>query len=183
MSRLGDGTNVVAITEDLVSRATAGETSAIADLLRLAQTDIRRYARRSCRNPSDAEDVVQEALIVLYRKVGQIRRLGAISGWLFRIVNRYCIRFAMRLAGVPYAEEAEAIERRFARMPTEELRLDIARAIESLPAHYREIVVLRDMEELTIDEIAARLSTTRETVKARLHRGRGLLREYLSDVE
>jgi len=183
MSRLGDGTNVVAITEDLVSRATAGETSAIADLLRLAQTDIRRYARRSCRNPSDAEDVVQEALIVLYRKVGQLRQVGAISGWLFRIVNRYCVRFAMRLAGVPYAQEAEAIERRFARMPAEELRLDIARAIESLPAHYREIVVLRDMEELTIDEIAARLSTTRETVKARLHRGRGLLREYLSDVE
>lgn len=175
------GGNAV-ITEDLVSRATAGDTYAITDLLRLAQTDIRRYARRSCRNPSDAEEAVQEALIVLYRKVGQLRQVGAISGWLFRIVNRYCIRFAMRMAGVPYAQEAEAIERRFARMPTEELRLDIARAIESLPSHYREIVVLRDMEELTIDEIAAQLAATRETVKARLHRARGLLREYLNDA-
>lgn len=170
------------ITEDLVSRAMAGDASAIADLLRFAQTDIRRYARRSCRNPSDAEEAVQETLIVLYRKVGMLREAGAISGWLFRIVNRYCIRFAMRMAGVPFAQEAEAIERHFARMPTDELRLDIARAIESLPAHYREIVVLRDMEELTIDELAAKLATTRETVKARLHRARGLLREYLNDA-
>jgi len=172
---------IAAINDDLVSRATAGDMVAITDLLRLAQTDIRRYARRSCRNQSDAEEAAQETLIVLYRKVGTLRQVGALSGWLFRIVNRYCIRLTMRMAGVPFAQEAEAIERRFARMPTEELRLDIARAIESLPAHYREIVVLRDMEELTIDEIAVRLGATRETVKARLHRARGLLREYLSD--
>lgn len=181
MNARGNRGMAVAITEDLVLRATAGDIGAITDLLRLAQTDIRRYARRSCRNPSDAEEAVQETLIVLYRKIGQLRQVGAMSGWLFRIVNRYCIRLTMRLAGVPFAQEAEAIERRFARMPTEELRLDIARAMESLPDHYREIVMLRDMEELTIDELAARSSTTRESVKARLHRARGLLREYLNE--
>jgi RNA polymerase sigma factor (sigma-70 family) len=171
----------IAITEELISRATAGEACAIMELLRLAQTDIRRYARRSCRNHCDAEEAVQETLIILYRKVGTLRQVGAISGWLFRIVNRYCIRLTMRIMGVPFAQEAEAIERRFARIPTDELRIDIARAIESLPPHYREIVVLRDMEELTIDEIAEKLSTTRETVKARLHRARALLREYLNE--
>lgn len=181
MSAGGSGA-AAPILEELVSRALAGETEAIADLLKRAQTDIRRYARRSCRNPSDAEEAVQETLIVLYRKVGTLRQVGALNGWLFRIVNRYCIRFAMRMAGVPYAQEAEAIERRFARMPTEELRLDIARGIESLPQHYREIVVLRDMEEMTIDEIAGQLSTTRETVKARIHRARALLREYLNEA-
>ena len=175
------GTMAVAITEDLVSRATAGDVGAIRDLLSLAQTDIRRYARRSCRNHSDAEEAVQETLIVLYRKVGTLRQVGAISGWLFQIVNRYCIRLTMRIVGVPFAQEAEAIDRRFARMPTHELRLDVARAIESLPAHYREVVVLRDMEELTIDEIAEKLASTRGTVKARLHRARGLLREYLNE--
>ena len=182
MSAVGRGAIVAPITADLVSRAMAGDTRATANLLRLAQTDIRRYARHSCRNPSDAEEAVQETLIVLYRKVGALRQVGALSSWLFRIVNRYCIRLAMRMAGVSFAQEAEAIERLFARMPTEELRLDIARAIESLPAHYREVVMLRDMEELTIDELAARLSTTRETVKARLHRARGLLREYLNEM-
>ena len=80
---------------------------------------------------------------------------------------------------MPSAIDAEAVERRFAQVPKPELRIDIARAIQSLPEHYREIVVLRDLEELTIDEIAGRLRATRETVKARLHRARALLREYL----
>ena len=62
-----------------------------------------------------------------------------------------------------------------------EIRLDLAAAIQSLPAHYRNIVLLRDLEELTIDEISATLELSREAVKARLHRARKLLREYLSD--
>lgn len=173
---------IAVLTEDLVGRARAGDALAIADLLRLAQTDIRRYARRSCRNHSDVEDAVQETLIVLYRRIGSLRQVGAISGWLFRIVERYCIRLTLRLAGVPFAQEAEAIERRFARIPKAELRLDIARGIESLPEHYREVLVLRDMEELTIDEIAGKLAATREAVKARLHRARALLREYLGEI-
>ena len=82
---------------------------------------------------------------------------------------------------MPSAIEAEAVEQRFAQVPKPELRIDIARAIQSLPEHYREIVVMRDLEELTIDEIAGRLGSTRETVKARLHRARALLREYLID--
>ena len=68
-----------ALTSDLVARATAGDAGAIVALLSVAQTDIRRYARRSCRNTSDAEDAVQETLIVLYRKVGSLRQVGAIS--------------------------------------------------------------------------------------------------------
>ncbi len=115
---------------------------------------------------------MQETLIVLYRKVGTLRQVGAISGWLFAIVNRYCLRLALRLAGVASAREDEAAEEHFARVPTPDLRMDVARAIQSLPEHYRAVVVLRDLEELTIDEIAARLDATRETVKARLHRAR-----------
>ena len=121
---------------------------------------------------------MQETLIVLYRKVGSLREVGAISGWLFRIVNRYCLRLAMRLM----ACRRPSRRRRSSsapQVPKPELRIDIARAIQSLPEHYREIVVLRDLEELTIDEIAGRLRSTRETVKARLHRARALLREYL----
>ena len=104
------------LTADLVSRAVAGESGAIEALLRVAQTDIRRYARRSCRNASDAEEAAQEALIILYRKIGTLRQVGAISGWLLRIVNRFCLRLALRLAGVPFAVEAEAIEQHFAQM-------------------------------------------------------------------
>lgn len=168
-----------ALTSELVARASTGETAAIEALLRIAQPDIRRYARRTCRSTNDAEEAVQETLIVLYRKIGSLRQIGALSGWLFRIVNRYCLRLALRMAGVPSAIDAEAVEQRFAGTSRPEVRIDVARAMQSLPEHYREVVVLRDLEELTIDEIAQRLSATRETVKARLHRARGLLREYL----
>ena len=62
---------------------------------------------------------------------------------------------------------------------TSDLRIDLARAIQSLPEHYRAVLLLRDVEELTIDEIAARLTLTREAAKARLHRARRLVRDYL----
>lgn len=61
----------------------------------------------------------------------------------------------------------------------EAVRVDVAKALESLPAHYREIVLLRDFEEMTIKEIAARLQLTASATKSRLHRARELLREYL----
>jgi RNA polymerase sigma factor (sigma-70 family) len=59
------------------------------------------------------------------------------------------------------------------------LRIDLARALESLPAHYLEVVLLRDFEELTIAEIAARLGESVAAIKSRLHRARELVREYL----
>ena len=109
--------------------------------------------------------------------------LWAPLGWLFAIVRRECLRFAARLTGHPVdLDEAladPANEARLVSMPQHELRIDVSRAIESLPSHYREIVLLRDVEELTIDEIAAALMLSREAVKGRLHRARALLREYL----
>jgi RNA polymerase sigma-70 factor (ECF subfamily) len=65
--------------------------------------------------------------------------------------------------------------------PVDDLRLYLAGAIQSLPPHYRDMVLLRDAEGLTIDEMARARGLTREAVKARLHRARALLREYLKD--
>lgn len=59
------------------------------------------------------------------------------------------------------------------------MRIDLANALESLPAHYMEVVLLRDFEELTIAEIAERLGESPPAIKSRLHRARELVREYL----
>lgn len=69
--------------------------------------------------------------------------------------------------------------RDWAHLRPEDIRIDLSRAIQSLPAHYREVILLRDIEEMSIDEIAAVLGLTRESVKARIHRARMLIREYL----
>ena len=164
----------------LVTAARAGERDAILALLALAQPDIRRYARRSCAGSDHVDDVVQETLWLLYRRVGTLRTLTSISGWLLAIVRRECLRFAARFGvGAQASHELQADYLPPAHLSDQELRIDLAAAIESLPAHYRDVVILRDVEELTVDEIAAALALTRESVKGRLHRARGLLREYL----
>jgi RNA polymerase sigma factor (sigma-70 family) len=63
--------------------------------------------------------------------------------------------------------------------PTETLRLDVSRAIAALPTHYRDVLVLRHIHELTIGEVAARTGLTSANVKSRLHHARQLTREYL----
>lgn len=162
----------------LLESARAGDREAIHSLLVLAQPDIRRYALKSCRLSQDADEAAQETLLILYRKVGSLRVPTSFSGWLLAIVRRECLRLA-RLSFGWISIDAVA-EERFANLPLPELRLDLANAIESLPLAYREVVLLRDMEELTIDAIAERLRLTRESVKARLHRARKLMREYLT---
>lgn len=162
---------------DLIASAQGGDRAALASLLTAAQPDIRRYARVTC-SAADIDDAVQDALCVLHRHVGNLRAVGAFWGWMFQVVKRECIRLAKRaLNGAPI--DIVENDARFASRPEHELRLDLTNAIEALPVHYREVLVLRDIEELTIDEIAGRLASTRETVKARLHRARALVREYL----
>ncbi|MBI2768103.1 MAG: sigma-70 family RNA polymerase sigma factor [Burkholderiales bacterium] len=168
----------------LVEAARGGNEDAILALLAIAQPDIRRYARRSCNTSDDVDDVVQETLWLLYRRVGSLRALASLSGWLLAIVRRECLRMASRVTGksvgLDDALHDPANEDRLGRLPQDELRIDVSRAIQSLPEHYREVVLLRDVEEMTVDEIAAALGLTRESVKGRLNRARAQLREYLS---
>ena len=163
----------------MFAAAQAGDPAALERVLRELQPDIRRYARRQCHRTSSIEDVVQEALIVLYRRVGSVRDPLAVAGWIFRVVSRLCMLSVLGLI-----RGAEALSERheaahFAQMPQDDLRIDLVRALESLPAIYREVILLRDMEQLTIGEVADRLAITREACKSRIHRGRALLREYL----
>nr|WP_249788198.1 sigma-70 family RNA polymerase sigma factor [Bradyrhizobium sp. NBAIM01] len=159
--------------------ARLGDAAAIARLLETTQPDIRRYARATCRSSADAEDATQEAMWILFRHVGTIRSLLALSAWLFSVVRRECLRLARRAGLVPAVDGGEA-EAALLLRPEADLRLDVAAAFEALPPHYRDVALMRDVKEMTIDEIAAALGATRQTVKARLHRARALMREYLT---
>ncbi len=165
----------------LVEAARSGDRAALEALLAAARPDVRRYAQAACRTASDVDDAVQDALCILYRRVGTIRSAGAVLGWLIAVARRECLRLARRAGIAPEPVEGLEDDLRLSARPVEDLRLDLAAAIQSLPPHYRDIVLLRDVEELTIDEIAAARDLTREAVKARLHRARALLREYLKD--
>jgi RNA polymerase sigma-70 factor (ECF subfamily) len=162
---------------DLIAAARGGDADALVLLIAAAQPDVRRYAARNCR-AADVDDAVQETLLLLYRRVGTLRAVTSFSAWLFSVARRACyrlLRLSMGLAEMA-PDDAEA---RLVHLPVEDIRLDLSRAIQSLPDHYREVILLRDIEEFSIDEIAGVLGLTRESVKARIHRARVMIREYL----
>jgi len=167
------------ISPNLFEAARLGDPQAIARLLETAQPDIRRYARATCRSSADAEDAAQETLWILFRHVGTIRSVLAFSGWLFSVVRRECLRLA-RKAGLAPSIDASQAEAALLSRPEADLRLDVAAAFEALPLHYRDVALMRDVKEMTIDDIAQALGASRQSVKARLHRARALMREYLT---
>lgn len=159
--------------------ARAGDRPALERVLGRSRQDLRRYAEHHC-IVNDVEDAVQESLFTASRRLVDLRQLESFTSWLFRIVKRECNRMkrgVRRLMQEPITEDIAAgctLEHR-------SLARDLAAAMESLPAHYREIVLLRDLQGLTIEELSLRLGLTREATKARLHRARSLAREYLKD--
>lgn len=166
-----------AVDVALIDAARRGEPTAIAELLVVCRRDVRRYAQHSCAI-SDVDDAVQETLLVLSRFVSGLRHARALSTWLFRVVRRECRRLARTTLRWDPWQEAKVEALVVSRSP-HALRLDVAAALESLPPDAREIVVLRDFEELTLREIADQLGLTIPATKSRLHRARELTREYL----
>lgn len=154
-----------------------GDAQALERLLRLARPDVRRYAQRHCL-VSDVDDAVQEALLILSRRVRQLRVLAAFSGWMFRVVQRECRRLGRAAFHHDPYDEAQ-LEQWLAVHSVDDLRIALVQALQSLPLHYREVLLLRDFEELTIAEMAERLGLTTAAVKSRLHRARQLAREHL----
>ena len=163
----------------LVEAARAGNAAALARLLHDCQPDLRRFARRTCATTEDAEDAVQQALWQLYRHIGALRTVATFARWLFRIVERECFRLFRRGGGADAGVPAAEPDMLAAPAVPHDLRLDLARAVERLPALYREVLVLRDIQELTAPEVAAELGLSLAAVKSRLHRARAMVREQL----
>lgn len=161
----------------LICAAQAGDPAALALLLGMCRGDARRYAQKHC-HASDVDDAVQESLLIISRKVKGLKAAIAFSSWLFTVIKHECRRLQRMLLRHEPLDDERA-EQQLASRSDHALRVDLANALESLPAHYLEVVLLRDFEELTIAEIAERLGQPAGAVKSRLHRARELVREYL----
>lgn len=169
----------MAIDAQLVDAAFRGDTHALDRLLVVMQPDLRRFARRSCATSEDAEEAVQVALWRLHRQLHLLKQLSALAAWLFRIVERECWRlFSSLRRQVPLSAELE--ESLQQPMVPHQLRHDLVAALASLAPHEREILILRDIEELSAPETALYLGISVAAVKSRLHRARALMRERLT---
>jgi RNA polymerase sigma factor (sigma-70 family) len=162
-------------TEAVIAAAQRGDPRAIAMLVSGSHVHVQRFARTLCSTPEDAEDAAQEALIVLYRKIGTLRAAAALASWMFQIVRSECIRrsrLALRGPVSPTAVEPSAEDAALARVELER----IVDAIAALPADQRAVLVLRDIQGLSGAATAQALGLSRAAMKSRLHRGRETLR-------
>jgi RNA polymerase sigma factor (sigma-70 family) len=164
------------IEGDIVA-ARAGDRPALERVLAHSRQDLRRYAEYHCAI-NDVEDAVQESLILISRKLRDLRAAEAFASWVFRIVKRECNRLKRVGRYLVLQEIPEEIEDPHYPAPAE-LTRDVARVLAALPPHYRDIILMRDLEGLSIAEIGAHIGLQKEAAKARLHRARSLARHLL----
>ncbi|WP_435613147.1 RNA polymerase sigma factor [Streptomyces sp. bgisy159] len=147
---------------------------------------VHRFAHTLRATPQDAEDAAQEALIILYRRIGMLRASGALASWMFRIVRNECLRRTRTLlrpapadgtgrAGAVTARSAE--EDALQRLEAER----VAAAVAALSDDQRRVLVMRDIQGLPGRTVADRLGLTTTAMKSRLHRARSAVREALHE--
>src|SRR5258708_25054298 len=129
---------------ELIAAAQAGNEEALLELLRLSRPQLRRYANRQCAS-DDVEEAVQDALWLLYRRVGALRTIGAFSSWLFQIIRRECLRRARKRHYHDELDEREVSSLTGDRRSAEDLRIDLTRATSPFPPKLRGIIIIADM--------------------------------------
>lgn len=166
-------------TEKLIKAACLGDKQALSQLLIVCQPDVRRFAKRTCSTTEDAEDAVQIALWQLHRKIGTLKTITTFASWLFRIIERECYRLfkARQPASIDNEFNLDSIT---APHTDNDLHIDLTNLIIALPPLYREVLIMRDIEEYTAPEVAEKLGISVEAVKSRLHRARTMIKAELS---
>jgi len=187
--------------EELAARAAAGDASAFETLVGRHEARVYRLAYRLTGSDADARDVLQDAFLAAYRGLASFRGAARFSTWLYRIttnaalmhrrarrrrptesLEEYLPRFDARGQHAPEVAELEAASRVDDLLDEKRLAAEARAALERLPDLYREVFVLRDLEELDTSEVASLLSIDAATVRQRVHRARLMLRGYLSHL-
>ncbi|MFF8290034.1 RNA polymerase sigma factor [Streptomyces sp. NPDC016309] len=173
--------------ERLVAAAQRGDVASLTALVSGAHPNVRRFARSLCATPEDAEDAAQEALIILYRKIGMLRASGALASWMFRIVRNECLRRARTVL----RDQAQPLDHALPEAATvrsaeEEVlqRLEagrVAAAIAALPDDQRRVLIMRDVQGHSGRTVADALGLSTAAMKSRLHRARAALQHALPD--
>jgi RNA polymerase sigma-70 factor, ECF subfamily len=181
--------------EVLLDRARQGDRRALDALLVKIEPSVHRFGLKLCRDDETAAEVLQETLLTAARNLATFRGDAALSTWLYMVAKSVCIKQRRRskfapavLESLDVAHEAAAaetmstIERPDHSLERAELGEHLQRAIAALEPMYREVLVLRDVEGLSANEVAEALDLSVEAVKSRLHRARTRVREALAPL-
>jgi RNA polymerase sigma-70 factor, ECF subfamily len=183
---------------DLIGRMRARDGSAVEDLASLYGPRIQQLAFRYLKNWEDAEEVAQDVLLKVYRKIEAFRGDAALSSWIYRITFNTAMsrlrtgRFnknaevrtpELHIDGMEHvtAEPADWTSLADDQVMRAEMRQKLIEALTHLPTVYRVPVLLRDIHGMSTEEASVILKVKPQTLKSRLHRGRLILRKYLGE--
>jgi RNA polymerase sigma-70 factor (ECF subfamily) len=178
---------------ELVQGVTLGEESCFTELMERYGTKVFNLAMRITRNQEDAEDILQDVFITVFKKVASFQHKAQFSSWLYRIAMNSSfmkIRSRNRRRTVSMEDVEPGIQQNWVGNRTEmfdvdfmssrhELREAIQKAVEQLPEDYRAIFVLRDIDGLSNEAVSRVLQLSVPAVKSRLHRSRLMMRQQL----
>jgi RNA polymerase sigma-70 factor, ECF subfamily len=178
----------------LVSQAQAGNLEAFEGLVRRHSELIYRTLIAILGNPAEAQDAMQDALLSAFKHIGGFEGRSKISTWLVSIARNAALQQLRRRKHTESLDDVDVAEDRDFRprqvrawqdnpeqgYSKAQVRELVERGILQLPAKYRVVVMLRDIEQLSSDEVSRQLGLSVPTVKTRLLRGRLMLREWLS---
>lgn len=186
--------------EELARRALAGEQAAFEGLVARYERRVYSLARRLTHSDADAEDVLQDTFVRVYRKLSSFRGEAKFSTWLFRVATNCALMVRRRQrrqrtesleAYLPAFDQGgrharEVDHGRAARadeiLDRRRLATALRNALERLPDAYRAALVLKDLEEIPTREVASVLGLTEAAVRQRVHRARLMMRGYLSHL-
>ena len=173
---------------ELVRRVRKGDEAAFRRVVDIHGPRLYLLAMSMLGNREDAQDVVQETFVGAFRGLRGFQGRSTVKTWLTRILmnNVANLRRSRRLRKtLPLGEAEEQLGEALAELATEtgraDVRMDIAAVLSRLPQEHREVIVLREIQSMTYDEIAAALGVPRGTVESRLFRARQKLKEILGD--
>lgn len=180
----------------LIERSQLGDPYAIDQLLTKYHNTAFMYALKMTKHVEEAADVVSEGFIRVHRAIGRFQANSSFSTWLFKIL-RNCfldIRKKRRVKivasldaamesdeGVVFMQPIDESESPYDSSARSEFSNHVRNALEKLPSHQRELLLMYHEDELTYEEIAARMSTPAGTIKSRLHRARLNLQDVIKD--
>ena len=171
--------------------ARQGDQDAFEQLVRAYEKRVFALTLRMCGNPEDAAEAAQEAFLAVWQGLKFFRGESSFSTWLYRLASNACVDL-LRREGRHRAAAGPSLDDKELRLETvdpaptpqeaaerAELRRQIDNGLRALPAEYRQVLILREMHQLSYEEIGQTLSLDPGTVKSRISRGRKRLQKYL----
>lgn len=177
--------------EEWIEAARQGDQDAFAELVRLYEKRVFALTSRMCRNPEDAAEAAQEAFLSAWQGLRFFRGEASFSTWLYRLASNACVDLLRRegrhsgAAGPSLNDEEISLDvPDTAPSPQEsaerkELREQIEAGLQSLSPEHRQVLILREIHQLSYEDISQSLALDLGTVKSRINRGRKQLRNFL----